>query len=82
MGELKGILIEVIFVKIGKVRPRVINLKGKKWMSRDTIKYRYKKKEDMDRRNKKQKREQEKRLWKRGENRIGEVSIWKKSHGL
>ena len=47
-------------------------------MSRDTIKYRYKKKEEMNRRNKKQKREQEKRLWNRNEIRVGEVSMWKK----
>jgi hypothetical protein len=30
MGELKEILIEVMFVKIEEVNPRVINLKGKK----------------------------------------------------
>lgn len=38
-------------------------------MSRDTIKYLYKKKEDINRRNKKQKREQEKSYKKRNKNR-------------
>jgi hypothetical protein len=41
-----------------------MNLQGEKCMSRDTIKYRYKKKEEMNRRNKKQKREQEKKIIK------------------
>ncbi len=60
MGELKEILIKVMIGKDQRSTPKSNQFEGEKWMSRDTNKYQYKKKEDINRRNKKQKREQEK----------------------